>query len=98
MKLGAFRISAIALGAAAMAMLTPLAPASAAVRHHGMAGPAMHHSAMHASYRSAWRGGYRHAYAPGRHYRYAYGHHGYGRRYAHGWRGYGWRGAAVAGG
>jgi hypothetical protein len=98
MKLGALRISAIALGAAVIALLTPIAPASAAVRHHGAAGPAMHRSAMHASYRAAWGGGYRHAYASGRHYRYAFGHHAYGHRYAYGWRRHGWRGVAVAGG
>jgi hypothetical protein len=90
MKLGSLRISAIALGAAVIALLTPIAPASAAARHHGGAGPAMH--------RAAWGGGYGHAYAPGRHYRYAYGHHAYGHRYAYGWRRHGWRGVAVAGG
>jgi hypothetical protein len=89
-KLGALRISAIALGAAAIALLTPIAPASAAARHHGVAGPAMH--------RAAWGGGYRHAYASGRHYRSAYGHHAYAHRYAYGWRRHGWRGVAVAGG
>ena len=93
MKLGALRNSALSLGAATIALLTPVAPANAAVRHHAMAGPAMHHSA-HASYRGAWRGGYRHTYASGRHYRYAHGYrYAYGHGYAHGRRG-----AAVAGG
>jgi hypothetical protein len=105
MKLGALRLSAIALGAAAIALLTPISPASAALRHYGVAGSAMHPSAMHASYRAAWGGGYRHAYASGRHYRFAYGRryahsyrYAYGHRYAYRWRRYGWRGVAVAGG
>jgi len=71
MKQGALRLSAIALGAAAIALLMPVPPASAAVRHHGLAGSAIHRSAMHASYRAAWRGGHR----------YAHGWRGYG------WRG-----------
>ena len=83
MERGALRLSAIALGA--VALLVPVPLASAAVRHHGFAGPAMHRSAMHTSYRAAWRGGRRYAY-------------GYGHHYARGWRGYGWRGVAVAGG
>jgi hypothetical protein len=93
MKQGALRLSAIALGAAAIALLMPVPLASAAVRHHGLAGPAIHRSTMHASYRGAWRGGHHYAYGWRGNYRYGYGH-----RYAHGWRGYGWRGVAVAGG
>jgi hypothetical protein len=75
MKQGALGgFSVIALGTAAIALLSPLPPASAAVRHSGPAGPAMHHSAMHTSYRAAWRGGHRYAHGGGRHYRYGYGH------------------------
>jgi hypothetical protein len=63
MKQGGLGISAIVLGASAIGLLMPVPLASAAVRHHGFAGPAMHRSAMHTSYRAAWHGSHRYATA-----------------------------------
>lgn len=50
MRHGALRLSAIALGSAVVALLTPVAPATAEIRQHGshgFAGPAVHGHGFH---------------------------------------------------